>query len=333
MLNLEKIIKIVVAFVLTTLQVAGQDLERFYLDIPALGTSVSIVCYASDSTHAQIAMANAFHLLDSFNAIFSDYNSQSEVMQIASHYTGNRAMSVSQPLFDLTKKAQKIGELTDGSFNVAIGALTNLWRSYLAKNRVPPKKKIRKFRKHLETGSLQLTDGSKLRFGQKNMRLDFGGIAKGYIGDHMARSLRDDGIDRFLIDLGGDLIAGEPPPTLPAWKITISWCEKVVLIKNEAIASSGPDFQFFVHKGRRYAHIIDPSTGWGVDHFFGSTVIAKTGWEADGFASALSILSLDRSASFLQRKTDIAAIIGRDNELIVSDNFSSYVLAEDQTKK
>jgi thiamine biosynthesis lipoprotein len=333
MLNLEKIIRMVVAFVLPAIQVTAQDLERFYLQVPALGTSVSIVCYTSDSTHAQLAMSNAFHLLDSFNAIFSDYDRQSEAMQIASHYTKKIALPVSEPLFDLTKKAQKIGDLTNGSFNVAIGALTHLWRSYLAEDQVPPKNKIRKFRKHLKTGSLQLIDESKLKFGQKHMRLDFGGIAKGYIGDHMARSLKEDGIDRFLIDLGGDLVAGEPPPAESTWRITIPWCDKVVSIRNEAIATSGPDFQFFVHKGRRYAHIIDPKTGWGVLHFFGSTVIAKTGWEADGFASALSILSLDQSASFLQRNTDIAAIIGRDNELIVSDNFSSYVIAEDQTKK
>jgi thiamine biosynthesis lipoprotein len=136
-----------------------------------------------------------------------------------------------------------------------------------------------------------------------------------------------------LIDLGGDLVAGEPPPGQLGWKIDISWCDKVVLIKNGAIATSGPDFQFFVHKGQRYAQIINPRTGWGVLDFFGSTVIAKTGWEADGFASAFSILSLDQSAFFLQRNTDIAAIIGRDNELIQSDNFSSYILVEDQDKK
>jgi thiamine biosynthesis lipoprotein len=226
-----------------------------------------------------------------------------------------------------------ICELTHGSFNVAIGALTHLWRSYLAENEVPPKKKIREFRKHLRAGSLQLIDKDRLQFDQNHMQLDFGGIAKGYIGDHMAKSLKDDGVHRFLIDLGGDLVAGEPPPGQLGWKIDISWCDKVVLIKNGAIATSGPDFQFFVHKGQRYAHIINPRTGWGVLNFFGSTVIAKTGWEADGFASALSILSLDQSAFFLQRNTDIAAIIGRDNELIQSDNFSSYILVEDQDKK
>ena len=158
MLNLEKIIRIVVAFALTAIQGTAQDLERFYLEAPALGTSVSIACYDSDSTHAQLAMAKAFHLLDSFNIIFSDYNRQSEVMQIASHYTRKSYVPVSEPLYDLTKKPQKICTLTNGSFNVAIGALTHLWRSYLAQDKVPPKRKIRKFRKHLQTGSLQLLD-------------------------------------------------------------------------------------------------------------------------------------------------------------------------------
>ncbi len=319
--------------VLLTGDLIAGDLFRVYREKPALGTKVSIVCYVRDTMLAIRSISEAFDLLDSFNMIFSDYNPESEVMLLAANREARAGVTVSKPLYDLTAKALDINDLTGGSFNIAVGALTHLWRTYLGKEEIPPRCRIRKFRRHLRVEKLQLVKPSQIKLGSKGMRLDFGGIAKGYIGDHMAEVLKNQKINSFLIDLGGDLIAGAAPPHQKGWKITVSWCDKVVLLENQAIATSGPDFQFFVHRGKRYAHIIDPRTGWGVSHFFGSTVIAPSGWEADALASAFSILTLDESSKIIRRKTVINALIGRDNELFLSDNFSSYLVPENQTKE
>ncbi len=319
--------------VLLTGDIIAGDLFRIYREKPALGTKVSIVCYVSDSLLAIQSISDAFDLLDSFNMIFSDYNPESEVMLLVANKEARAGVTVSKPLYDLTANALYINALTGGSFNITIGALTDLWRTYLGNEEIPPRCRIRKFRRHLQAEKLQLVGSSQIKLGSRGMRLDFGGIAKGYIGDHMAEVLKNQKINSFLIDLGGDLIAGAAPPQEKGWKISVSWCDKVVLLENQAIATSGPDFQFFVHKGKRYSHIIDPRTGWGVSHFFGSTVIAPSGWEADALASAFSILTLDESSKIIRRKTVINALIGRDNELFVSDNFSSYVLPENQTKE
>lgn len=293
-----------------------------------MGTTVSVSCYVLDTLKGLMAIDHAFQLLDSFNLIFSDYNPDSEILQICSTYEVGESVQLSDPLFDLIGKAQEIGWLTDGSFNIAVGALTHLWRTYLADQKIPPRRLIRRFKKHLHQGNLQLIPPDKMILHKKDMRLDFGGIAKGYIGDRMAARLRDEGIHIFLIDLGGDLVAGDAPPDSEGWKITISWCDQVVQIDNRAIATSGPDFQFFIYRGRRYAHIIDPQTGWGVSNLFGTTVIAEAGFLADALASAFSILPLSRTSEILSRKTDIAAIIGINNELISSDNFSDYVVSD-----
>ncbi len=332
MLNLEKITGLVVAFALTTVTLVAQDLHRVYRERPALGTKISVTCYASDTLQVIGAIARAFDLVDSLNLIFSDYDPASEVMQLAANRQARQGVMVSKPLYDLTARALEITELTGGSFNVAIGALTHLWRTFLAGNKIPPWCRIRRYRRHLASGNLQLVEPSSLILKKKGMRLDFGGIAKGYIGDEMAKVLREEQIDRYLIDLGGDLVAGSAPPGQDGWNISIAWCRRVILVENRAIATSGPDFQFFVHKGQRYAHLIDPETGWGVSSFFGTTVIAKNGWQADALASAFSIMTLEESAEVLRRKTDIAALIGRDNELFQSDNFSSYGESENQNK-
>lgn len=328
MLNLGKIIGILLAFTLTFVNTVAENLFPFTERRPALGSVISITCYANDSTTAREHFEMAFELVDSFNLVFSDYNPSSEILKICRQYSPGKLNRVSDPLFDLIEKAQEIKKMTNGSFDIAIGALTNLWRSYLADNRIPPRRLIRRFRRHLDNNNIELQYPDLLRLMKANMRLDFGGIAKGYIADQIANLLREQGIKIFLIDLGGDLVVGDPPPGSTGWKITISWCDKIVEVKNQAIATSGPDFQFFVHKGERYAHIIDPKTGWGVSHLFGSTVIADSGYEADALASAFSVSTLAQTKELLQRKVDIAAIIGINSELFESDNFSQYVVSD-----
>lgn len=328
MLNLGKIVGILIGLQLSIPLILSQELQPVRKARPALGTTVSIKCYGRDTVQALSAIEEAYHLLDSLNLIFSDYNPESEIRQIAKNYRKGVPISVSQPLYDLTAKATELGRLTEGSFNIAVSALTQLWRSYLAEKRIPPGNLIRKFKRQLKERNLQLQPPDKLIFKKDRMRLDFGGIAKGYIGDQMAKKLREKGIGIFLIDLGGDLVAGDAPPDSDGWKITISWCEKIVTIVNQSIATSGPDFQFHVYQGKRYSHIIDPKSGWGVSDFFGCTVIAGSGYEADALASAFSILPFARSTEILSRKADIAAIIGRNSELISSDNFSEYVVSD-----
>lgn len=302
--------------------VAAQPLQRFYVEREALGSKGSITCYALDSTHAQRVMNKAFATLDSFDNIFSDYKPDSEVMTMASSYQPRKPNPVSSPLFDLCLKSETLRDQTSGSFNIAVGALTQLWRSYLKADKIPGRCAIRKAKKTLKPRHLKLKpDGRTIVFGRSAMSLDFGGIAKGYIADHMGHAMSKEGITSYLINLGGDLVAGDPPPGKESWSISVSWCQKEIYLKNNAVATSGPNYQFFVHKGVRYAHIIDPVTGWGIKDFFSTTVIAPTGWQADAFASAFSIMDVKASLSLANDLNKIEVIMGKSDNIYYSNNF------------
>ncbi len=126
------------------------------------------------------------------------------------------------------------------------------------------------------------------------MRLDLGGIAKGYAADCALRVLRKFGISRALIELGGDIVLGDPPPNRKGWRIGIldesGKPEKFLEIANCAVSTSGSTEQFVEIAGRRYAHIVDPRTGLGLTKLILVTVIAKDGITADGLATALCVL-------------------------------------------
>jgi len=322
--NLVKITRLFLAFLVGTSMLTGQELSKFHFERPALGTTVAITCYASDSLNAALVSKVAFGILDSFNLIFSDYNPESEIMRVERR--PKEWIPVSDPLFDLIEKAKKIGVQTEGNFNIGIGALTSLWRPRLAKNEVLTKREVRRGKIKSDLANLHLsTDDQQVKFAVEGMRLDFGGIAKGYIGDHMGSAMEQHGLSSYLIDLGGDLVAGAAPPNEKGWKITIPWCEKIICIANRAVATSGPDFQFFVYKGQRYAHIIDPKTGWGVTNYFGTTVIAETGWEADALASAFSIMPLNKT-QVMTDHSPVEAIIGVNEKFFCSKMFSSYLI-------
>ncbi|NND33556.1 MAG: FAD:protein FMN transferase [Saprospiraceae bacterium] len=324
--NLVKIVGLFTAFSSCLHLSLCQPLIKFAMERPALGSVASITCFGLDSMQMQQAAERAFYLLDSFDLIFSDYKQNSETMLLAEQ-PAKRWIPISPPLYDLIEMSQKISAKTDNRFTVKIGALTKLWRQSLAQNRIPPKSLIRRARKTVTRGMLQLADDTLLLKKNINgLRMDFGGIAKGYIADHMGKTMTEQGVPIFLINLGGDLLAGEAPPDQSGWKIDVSWCDKVIEINHAAIATSGPDFQFFVHKGVRYAHIIDPVTGWGVKNLFATTVIASTGWQADAFASAFTILPLDRSRAIIDEKIGLEAIIAVENELFQSQNFSHYIV-------
>jgi thiamine biosynthesis lipoprotein len=163
------------------------------------------------------------------------------------------------------------------------------------------------------------------------MRLDFGGIAKGYAADEAVRVLRTHGIHRALVDAGGDLSLGEPPPGEAGWRIEMRTgvageARKASLVlRNQAVATSGDAYQFFLKDGVRYSHIIEPASGVGVKNSPGVTAIAPDGATADALATALSILPVEDGLLLADSIRGASAAIclgnGSDIEFRVSSRF------------
>tara|TARA_B100000902_G_scaffold105977_1_gene107935 strand:- start:309 stop:794 length:486 start_codon:yes stop_codon:yes gene_type:complete len=143
------------------------------------------------------------------------------------------------------------------------------------------------------------------------MVLDLGGIAKGYAADMMLQTLRKKGLERCMIDAGGDLVVGSPPRGEKGWRVKIGGRKHPDLptlhLSDVAVATSG-DLEQFVHlNGKRYSHLIDPFSGLGLTSQCQVTVIAPSGMEADSLASACLVLGLPKSKTLLERKEGTSA--------------------------
>jgi thiamine biosynthesis lipoprotein len=151
-----------------------------------------------------------------------------------------------------------------------------------------------------------------------DMRLDLGGIAKGYAVDEAMKVLRAHGIRRALVSGGGDLVVSAAPAGQKSWRIEVAPLDvpnappkKFVLLSHAALATSGDVFQHVELNGKRYSHIVDPRTGIGLTDHSLVTIVAPNCTTADALATAVSVLGPTKGSKLVERKRGAAAYIVR----------------------
>src|SRR6185369_2960103 len=152
-----------------------------------------------------------------------------------------------------------------------------------------------------------------------NMKLDLGGIAKGYAINEALKILRGLGIDRALVEGGGDVGVSEPPPGKKGWRFELSSLDasnappaRFLSLKNTAISTSGDLYQRLEIDGKRYSHIIDPRTGIGLTNHTLVNVIAPDSTTADSLTKVISVLGPERGLQFIEHTPGVAARVMRD---------------------
>lgn len=275
-----------------------------------MGSPFHLVLYAPDSTTANSAANAAFAYIDSLNRIFSDYDSSSELSRLSATAGMDSFVPVSLPMFDLLQQSTKASVESSGTFDITIGPLSQLWRKSRREKKFPLTTETKAAKALTGMHKIVLdTVAKKLMLLQRGMWLDVGGIGKGYIAQQVVHFLTAKGIQHVLADAGGDIVCSNPPPGKVGWSIAInvpgqknSLLEKTLSIKNGAVATSGDVYQYTEYKGKRYAHIINPKTGYGVTFQRNVTVIAADGATADWLATACSILPLRKAKKLANRK-------------------------------
>ena len=289
---------------------------RFRFTQPKMGSPFHLVLYAGDSAAAKQKANEAFALIDSLNKIFSDYDSTSELMQLSATGGKDSFVPVSTLLYDVLVQSKRAAEKSGGTFDITIGPLSRLWRQARRQKDFPSARAVQAAK--AKTGMHHIiidTATKKVKLLQAGMQLDLGGIGKGYIAQAVVDYLKGAGITQVLADAGGDIACGDAPPGKKGWTVAINipgeknkLLPKPLLLANSAVATSGDVYQYTEHKGKRYGHIIDPRTGYGVTFQRNVTVIAPNGATADWLATACSILPVGK-AKKLARKKGAALLI------------------------
>jgi thiamine biosynthesis lipoprotein len=272
-------------------------LPRFERGAPAMGTVFRIVAYAPDREAFDRACDAAFARIDGLEAVMSDYDRGSELSRLAAS-AGGAPVPASAELAALLARAVEIAARTDGAFDPTVGPVVALWRRARRQAELPAPARLAAARAAVGWEQLRVDPlAGTVQLAVSGMRLDLGGIAKGHAAEAGLAVLRAHGIDRALVDAGGDLVCGEPPPGADGWVIALPGPGGTAAIEVArcAVATSGDLFQFVEIDGVRYAHIVDPRTGLGLTGRRQATVVAPDGALADALASAACVLEPDRA--------------------------------------
>ena len=264
-----------------------------------MGSPFNLVLYAKTKQIADSAAYQSFKLIDSINLICSDYDSSAELFKLRYALVG-KPTKVSSILMELLCMSRQAYKNSYGSFDITVGPLSRLWRNARKSQQFPNATAINKVLKSVGFNKVLLDSSAQtITFLQPNMQLDMGGIAKGYAADKVLALLQSFGITNALVDAGGDMVAFGMPSDKKGWRVGVNipgqqealWKRKLIL-SNKAVATSGDAFQFMLHNGKKYAHIIDARTGYGVTFQRNVTVVAPSATTADWLATACSILTL-----------------------------------------
>jgi len=309
--------------------------KRFHFTENKMGSPFNIIFYHRDSSEAVEIAKTCFAIVDSLNKIYSDYSPESEISLLAEK-AYLQPHSISDELLGMLMESKVVWNKSGKAFDISIGPLTRLWRKARKEKRFPSGSEVKKTKRLTGFDKLQTDFVNKtVFFTRKGMRLDFGGIVKGYAAQKVINYLRSRKIIHALADAGGDIVMSEAPPGKSGWTVGINlpqqenelWNQNLSLA-NCSVATSGDVYQFISHKGKKYSHIIDPRTGYGVTSQRNVTVIAKDGTTADWLATACSILPI-RIALELAEKENAALFITilKDEKIVIhkTGNFDSYL--------
>jgi thiamine biosynthesis lipoprotein len=294
------------------------DLSRFEFVETHMGCAFKIVLYSTDAPAARSASRAAFDRIAALDNVLSDYQAESELSRLGLK-AGGGPVPVSADLFDVLRISKQFYEKTGGVLDVTIAPVGRLWRRARRDRKLPDPEKIAAARALVGSDKLILDpDRRTVQLAKPGMRLDVGGIAKGYAAQAAIDVLRKLEITRALVGGAGDIVVGDPPPDAAGWTIGIasldpsaSGPETYVLLANAAISTSGDAERFVVIDGHRYSHIVNPATGMGVEDRASVTVVAPDGATADALETSVYIMGPEKGLELVERMPGVAALYVR----------------------
>ena len=248
------------------------------------------------------------------DASLSPFNERSIITAV----NENRDTVVNKMFSDVFALAMKISDSTNGAFDITVAPLVNAWGFGFKGGAMPSRHQVDSLKALVGYHKVSLTNGRVSKTDPRIM-LDCSSIAKGYGCDVVAKFLSAKGIDNYMVEIGGEIVTrGISEKRLP-WKIGVTKptddslnvnqeIQTIINVTDKAMATSGNYRNFYYKNGRKYAHTIDPSTGYPVQHnILSSTVIADDCATADAYATAFMVMGLDKAKAVLSRHPELMA--------------------------
>ena len=282
------------------------------------GTTYTISYFTTDTTNLLPSIDSLFH---AFNQSLSYYEENSLISKI----NRNEIDSTDHFFRTVFKRAMAISEETDGAFDATVSPLVNAWGFGFSKKEEITDALIDSLLQFVGFRKAWL-DGHRVVKADERVQFDFNAIAKGYAADVVGDFLASRGVDIYLVEIGGDLVVRGVKPDGSKWRIGLEnpagsmydeqqW-DYYVELEDVGLATSGNYRRYYEVDGMRYAHTINPATGFPVQHtLLSASVFAPDGMSADAYATAFMVMGFEASLEFVEMRDDLEAFfIFADND-------------------
>jgi len=308
-----------VAFLTATLvaAVSGDAPARRAVNYPTrtMGTYANAILVTADSA-ASAADARVVHrVLARVDSLMTNWTTTSEVARI-NRVAGSRRTRVQREVAAVLDTSLRLWRESGGAFDITVEPLVRLWGFLGGPKRVPSEQEIAAVMPRVGAGHVHYNPRTRMvRFDRRDVRIDLGGIAKGYGVEVAAESLRARGVTDALVDLSGNMHALGHPPDADGWRIGIrdprdrmQYFARLTL-HDESISTSGQYEQFVAANGRTYGHILKPRTGHPVEGLISVTVVAASAFETDAWDTPLFVLGPAAAKRKARANPRIAAVL------------------------
>lgn len=316
------------AIVLSALVFAscGSETKEAAAEFFVFDTVVDIKAYGDNG---QTAVDAAKDVLYKYDSMFSATKEGSEIYKL----NNNETTKVSEETAEIIEKSLKISELSQGSLDITVYPIVELWGFTGESCRVPEDSEIAEALSFVGYDKIALQNGEVIKENPK-VQIDLGAVAKGYIGDKVAEAIRNAGCSSAVVSIGGNVVTVGKKPGGEKFSVGVTWtdgkgiCAAAALSDISAV-TSGTYQRNFTENGVFYHHIIDPRTGYPAQSDIGSvTIFSDDGLVADGLSTAFFVMGSERAAEFYQneeyRQLGIESldfmIIKNDGTCLVTEN-------------
>ncbi|MGV8091178.1 MAG: FAD:protein FMN transferase [Mangrovibacterium sp.] len=269
-------------------------------------------------------------------SIFDPHSTISKVNQ-------NRDTVLDDCFLTVYRKAMEISEVSGGAFDITVAPMVNAWGfGFKNKENITPAL-IDSLKQLVGYEKIKLVNG-KIMKQDPRMMLDCNALAEGYMCDLVGGYLEKQGCKNYMVEIGGEVVAKGKNPKGKYWRIGISRPEEsafsdqkleaVVQLKEKALSTSGNYRNFYIEDGKKYAHTIDPKTGYPVQHsLLSATVLADSCMKADAFATTFMVLGLEKAIELANSRNDVEVYFIYSDEnghykSYASDGFKPLLIRE-----
>lgn len=292
--------------------------------ITLMGGRWDITIVAKNSNLAEQHIDTVIAEVSRIENLISDWIPQSQVSQVNSN-AGIRPVKVDREVFELTKRAIELSRITGGAFDISFAAMDRIWKFDGSMTAMPTPEAIKKSVEKVGYKNILLDSAnSTIYLKLKGMKIGFGALGEGYAADKGRALMLRKGIKAGIINGSGDMSTWGRPPNGKYWNIGITNPFKpdtiiaVVPLKQSAVVTSGSYEKYVVFNGKRYAHIINPATGYPATGLISVTVFGPSAERANGFSTSMMVLGKDAALKFINKFPTYSYVMIADNGRIYS---------------